>query len=193
MKKNIFIILLVLFSLFVFKSYESFVNIKDSVIRLHIIADSNDFADQAIKLKVRDYVLENYKFDNTNIDSNKRSVIADLNKISADVTDYLNKNGFDYLAKAKFGNSYFPTKSYGDLSFPCGNYNALEIVLGEGKGKNWWCVMYPPLCFTENSAKFTDQSKKELMKSISEGDYEMLLSKGNIKFKTVEIINKIIK
>lgn len=122
------------------------------LLRLHIRANSNSDADQAVKLKVRDAVNE---YISVNIDkstfSEACSAVADcLDELSAAATEVLKTEGFGYTAKAKLTNEYFPTRMYGDVTVPDGYYDALIIELGDAAGDNWWCVIYPPLCYGED-------------------------------------------
>lgn len=169
--------------------YSEFKGISNSVVRLHIVANSDLPCDQNLKLKVRDYVINKYSFDNTDIKSNKQDIKETLDAITEDVNSYLIENGVNYTAKSDFGSFYFPTKHYENISLPMGNYTALKIVLGEGKGENWWCVMYPPLCFANNS--YGTVSEDTLKKSLNSNQIQMI-SKPDYKFKTVEIINEFI-
>ncbi len=127
--------------------------IKDnSLIRFHVIANSDSVCDQAVKLKVRDAVLDQV---NTALSeaASKEEAAAILNAESDAIIDTANAvltaEGFSYTTTAKLGTSVFPTKTYGSITLPAGKYNAYRIILGEGKGKNWWCVLYPPLCFVD--------------------------------------------
>ncbi|HMM05350.1 MAG TPA: stage II sporulation protein R [Clostridiales bacterium] len=127
--------------------------IKDaSLIRFHVIANSDSVCDQAVKLKVRDAVLEQVN-DALSKAASKEEAAAILSSKSDAIIDTANAvltaEGFSYTATAKLGTSVFPTKTYGSITLPAGKYNAYRIILGEGKGKNWWCVLYPPLCFVD--------------------------------------------
>lgn len=124
----------------------------DSLLRFHVIANSDSLFDQSVKLEVRDAVI-----DEINRDLKDAASVAEASTILAAQTDSILKtanavlaaSGCNYTATAKLGTSVFPTKSYGDLTLAAGNYNAFRIVLGAGNGKNWWCVLYPPLCFVD--------------------------------------------
>ena len=119
-------------------------DISDAVVRLHIIANSDSTEDQALKLKVRDRILNEGETPNDAL-----SLINDnLDFIQAVAHDEVLKHGFSYPVTVSTGSFSFPTQSYGDIILPAGKYNALRIQIGESKGQNWWCVVYPPLCFT---------------------------------------------
>ncbi|MCH5350707.1 MAG: stage II sporulation protein R [Clostridiales bacterium] len=119
------------------------------LLRLHIRANSNSEPDQAVKLKVRDsinqYLAENITA--TSFAAAYAEIGLRLKKISDIADNVLQANGFYYGAKAELANEYFPTRVYGNVEVKEGFYDALIVKLGEGKGDNWWCVVYPPLCY----------------------------------------------
>ena len=120
------------------------------VIRIHIRANSNSTVDQAIKLQVRDQVIEYITpliIDALDVDMVKSILNNNLSGIEAVANDVLKENGFMYKSEAYVDNEYFPTREYGEYYFPADYYDALIINLGSGTGDNWWCVAYPPLCF----------------------------------------------
>lgn len=161
-------------------------SISNSVIRLHILADSNSEKDQSIKLKVRDFVIENY---GAKLSADTREDA--LKKIYACLPDMLKdiKNVSGQEVKISIKETEFPTKEYKGFSFPRGKYLALKIELGSGRGKNWWCVMYPPLCFQELSIN----SDLEKLKKILPKEEFVLIKEGKnlYKFKALEIWNRI--
>ena len=171
-------------------------HIEKSVIRFHVIANSDSYDDQELKLKVRDAVIEFLKPQLEKSDNPKESkdIICSLLNETADAAkDCIVKNGYSYNASASVGNFHFPTKSYGDTDFPAGNYDALRIVIGDGGGENWWCVLYPQLCFVSSSSTALPEESKEKLKSIlSEDEYKIITSKNSkdlpakIKFKLLE-------
>ncbi len=119
--------------------------------RLHILGNSNSAGDQQVKLAVRDAVLKATK-DITKCKNEAEAeeyIKNNIGIILETANETLAKNGFDYTATAGTGNFYFPEKSYQSVTYPEGNYEALRIILGEGEGDNWWCVMFPPLCISE--------------------------------------------
>lgn len=128
-------------------------NIYDGdLLRLHIRANSNSDTDQAVKLKVRDVVNEyiSSNVDKTSFEEAYREISNSLDALSAAATEVLKNEGFCYTAKARLDNEYFPTRKYDDVTVPDGYYDALIIELGTGTGDNWWCVIYPPLCYGED-------------------------------------------
>lgn len=170
--------------------------IKDaSLIRFHVIANSDSAWDQAVKLKVRDAVLDEIN-SALNSAASKEEAAAILNEKSEEIVATANKvlaaEGFSYTATAKLGTSVFPTKTYGSITLPAGKYNAYRIILGEGHGKNWWCVLYPPLCFVDISddvsvAVTTDESGGETPSIVPAAGqpYEI-----KIKSKLLEFLNQ---
>lgn len=121
----------------------------DEPFRLHIIANSDDAHDQEVKLKVRDEVLRLTGEGLSACKSEKEAekyVAAHIEEIVGCANDVLKENGMDYTAKAEVGVFEFPDRVYGDVTYPAGDYYALRLILGEGEGQNWWCVMFPPLC-----------------------------------------------
>lgn len=123
--------------------------IREEVLRLHVIANSDEDYDQELKLKVRDALLQTGE----SIFTGSEDIICAESKITdkQDVLKYTAEEtilnlGFDYNVKIEVTRSYFPTKTYGELTLPAGYYKALKVIIGEGKGKNWWCIMFPPLC-----------------------------------------------
>jgi len=124
----------------------------ESVFRLHIIANSDSTEDQRVKLLVRDALLE-YEARQMRGAADKRdakqSLMADGEALLKIVENALQKNGFSYGAQLFVGTFEFPERSYSGKTYPAGDYEALRVVLGKGQGKNWWCVMFPPLCILE--------------------------------------------
>lgn len=177
-------------------------NLSDSVFRLHIIANSDSSADQELKLKVRDKIIE-YMNTLTSNSSDKKDVISIVNNhldsFKEIALNTIKENGYNYDVNIEIGNFHFPTKSYGDISFPAGNYDALKIEIGDAIGQNWWCVLFPPLCFVNSSTGVVpDDSKNTLKENINSESYE-IISEGNnsndntsnikIKFKIIEFFN----
>ena len=161
--------------------------IAESVIRLHILANSNSKQDQLKKLEVRNFVLENYgkELASDNKTEALEKIYKNLPSMLKEIKEFSGQN-----VKITISESDFPTKVYKNLKFPEGRYLALKIVLGKGQGENWWCVMYPPLCFETLS---TVSDEKRLKEILPESEYEMLTqNKATVlyKFKTVELWNK---
>lgn len=189
-----FLIVIILFSLFVFISALSYVNavsedISNSVFRLHVIANSDSDEDQSLKYKVRDKVLE-YMNEIAKDCTSKEEVINlayeyqdEFKQIAENV---IKENGYDYDVNIKIGNFEFPTKYYGDISLPAGYYDALRIEIGKAEGQNWWCVMFPPLCFVDvTSGVVPDESKQIMQDNLGDEEYKLISDNesSDIKFK----------
>ena len=142
-------------------------------LRVHIRANSNSYIDQEIKYKVKDDVVESLIPLLSEISTKEEaySLLGDnLSYIEQVANNTLKENGFSYTCRARHCNEEFPTRKYDDLVLESGYYDALILELGEGTGDNWWCVVYPPLCFTstKNSTNYEYISKiLEIIKSIA--------------------------
>lgn len=157
-KKCIICLILVLimgFLLFYTYTGDGRTNEHEGIIRLHVIANSNTAGDQALKLKVRDAVIEylQKQDDLLTVDDTREYLEANLGSLEKISEGIIAANGRDYPAHAKLGVRYIPEKVYGDMTFPSGNYEALNITLGDGKGENWWCVLFPPLCLLDEGTE----------------------------------------
>jgi len=127
---------------------------KENLIRLHILANSDDPADQRLKLQVRDAVVAYLtphlsKFADSN--SARIFIASRQQEIINLATEILKQNGASYPVTLQLGMFDFPVKLYGDMVFPAGRYEAVRLVIGQGAGKNWWCVLFPPLCFIDGT------------------------------------------
>lgn len=192
------IILFVIFVIASIFSYSSkvFAGLEDNIFRLHILANSDSEADQALKLKVRDGII-NYMKEINNNSSNKEETItntkAHLPEIQLLCKKILEENGSDYDVSLEIGNFYFPTKYYGNISLPAGNYDALRIKIGEASGQNWWCSLFPPLCFIDISSGYlTDEDSKILEENLTEEEFAIISSSApdiKLKFKILELLN----
>lgn len=161
--------------------------LKDSIVRLHIIANSDSKEDQAQKLQIRDFVLKNYGevLSAENRTEALEEVFRNIPQIESDI-----RHTFKTEVKAELCEENFPTKEYDGITLPAGEYVALKIKIGNAKGQNWWCVMYPPLCFSDLS---TETNRDEMKKVLSKEEYELVTSdsaKVVYKFKSVELWNK---
>lgn len=135
---------------FAIEKYESVAD--NDLIRFHVIANSDTVYDQSVKLKVRDRVLNVVQplLENAeNSEDAGRILRNNRELINETANEVLKEENCGYTAETTLGTSLFPTKSYGDLTLAAGKYKACRIILGDGRGKNWWCVLYPPLCFVD--------------------------------------------
>lgn len=164
-------------------------SVSNKIFRLHIIANSDSAEDQALKLKVRDRILNDLGCDfSSAADLIGAEQIAEenLSKIERTAQDEILKNGYEYSAKAQIVHMYFDTRYYGDITMPAGYYDALRITIGNGHGKNWWCVMFPPMCLP------AAEGHAELEKVLDSKEVEMLSSGGKyvLEFKIVDLYAK---
>lgn len=126
-------------------------NDHEGILRLHVIANSNKAGDQALKLKVRDAVIE-YMADQKDlktVDETREYLKDNKKRLQRIAEGVIAAQGYDYPADVELGVRYIPQKTYGDITFPAGNYEALNITIGSGQGENWWCVLFPPLCLLD--------------------------------------------
>lgn len=131
---------------------------KADAVRLHVLANSDSDFDQALKLKVRDALLERMTplFGEVSSPQEAQSILFEHeSELHACIAEVLAQAGVDYGATLEFGNFYFPDRDYDGSIYPAGNYDALRVVLGDGAGRNWWCVMFPPLCLVDFSNEYT--------------------------------------
>ena len=172
-------------------------NISNSVFRLHVIANSDSSEDQNLKYIVRDNLIHYMNSLTENITSKDEAIkIAkeheqDFYQIAKNT---ILENGYNYDVKINIGNSYFPTKHYGDISLPAGYYDALKVEIGSASGQNWWCVMFPPLCFVDMSTGIVpDESKQTIKDNMPDEEYALVSDSNNpsinFKFKLVEIFS----
>lgn len=177
---------------------------KDKLIRFHVIANSNTDEDQELKLKVRDEVIKYLqpKLQNSKSIKESEAIIkkeySGLEEISKNI---ILKNGYNYSVKVGIQYSNFPTKQYSNIVLPAGEYKALKIIIGKGEGKNWWCVMFPPLCFVDESNGVIDKSTDDKLKEVlTDKEYKLIkqdtpkkTSRVKIKFKVLEVVKDLEK
>lgn len=182
-------------------SYAEDVNagLSQNIVRLHVVANSDSEADQALKLKVRDAIIEFMKgklATSKDINETKAIINANLSEIEELSRKVIIENSSNYSVKASVGNYDFPTKTYGDIALPAGEYQALKVVIGKGEGANWWCVLFPPLCFIDAThGAIPEYVKQDLKNTLSDEEYKIITtadSSGDIpikvKFKVVEFL-----
>lgn len=159
--------------------------IADKILRFHVIADSDGDADQNVKLKVRDGVLDYLAplFENCKDKADCEAVVSEnMEKIKDKADEILKAEGFDDTVSVSLKERYFPVKKYGQYTFPEGKYEALCIEIGKAEGKNWWCVLYPRLCFIDSLyAVVPDESEQELKGVLSEEEYNAVFQSRDAK------------
>jgi stage II sporulation protein R len=173
----------------------------DNLIRLHVIANSDSPEDQELKRDVRDAVLSYVRGevkDSSDIEQTRGIILNSMEEITSVAQKAIYDKGKDYEVKTILGSHPFPTKAYGDIYLPAGNYQALRVVIGNGEGANWWCVLFPPLCFVDvTHGTVPETVKDDLKKVLSEEEYNIITSSEDesdipikIKFKIVEMLQE---
>ena len=164
--------------------------IRSSILRLHVLANSDSTEDQELKLKVRDRLLEmsetTYSQAKTKQDA-VQATQASLDMLRNEAANVIQSNGYSYPVSVSLETCYFNTRTYGNITLPAGNYQALRVVIGKGQGHNWWCVMLPPLCVSaasETEAELKDVLSREQLELVEGDGYE-------IKFKCVEMYEEL--
>jgi stage II sporulation protein R len=148
------------------------------ILRFHVRANSDSKEDQELKMAVKEDVIAMLrplleKCDD--VQESKNIVVANLQNIYTTAVNTIVEQGYDYDVKVYVTEEEFPAKTYGDLTFPAGNYQALRIDIGEAKGQNWWCVVFPPLCFIdESTAVVSEEGKEALKRALTAEEYEAL-------------------
>ncbi len=162
-------------------------DISQDILRFHVLANSDSQADQSVKLKVRDEIGRYMKGNMGQVENLKECIketeekLPEITRIAEEV---LKREGFSYPASARVGTVDFPEKQYGSYTFPGGSYKALQITLGEGEGRNWWCVMYPNMCFAGSVYEVVEEdAKRELKAVLTPEEYEELMAESQISVK----------
>ena len=160
-------------------------NISDKILRLHIIANSDSTEDQELKLKVKNYFLENTAdlFVGQTLDENIEIAKENIDYIEKICNTCIEQTGFDYEAEVTVDREYFDTRVYDDFTLPAGVYNSIRITIGQGNGHNWWCIVFPSVCLSACSKSMDDYLTDEEMELVGDG--------YTPKFKVIEIYEKI--
>lgn len=170
-------------------------HLSDNIFRLHVLANSNSEEDQNLKYRVRDALTQYMESISENVTS-KEEVIELANKnlenFRTIAKQIVLENGYNYEVSIEIGNFSFPTKNYGDISLPAGFYDALRVKIGKAEGQNWWCVMFPPLCFVDVSSGIVPEESKEIMQAnLSEEEFALISKEDSeitFKFKILEFL-----
>lgn len=203
-----------MFSLYIPKSFaeeEDVEVIPNEAIRLRILANSNSEHDQEIKRMVRDHVnaqITEWVNELTSLEAARETIISNLDELEQIAKDVLKENGVNQSVEIEFGKVDFPTKLYGNFLYPAGKYEAVLITLGEGSGANWWCVLFPPLCFLDFSSGsavsdgFEEEGSDKGTEVVSanakqSGEKEKVYVEDNddveVKFFLVELVDRILE
>lgn len=207
--KKLFCIVLAIFFAALLLSYKNEVkgqqlekSISNKLIRFHILANTDSLEDQNLKLKVKDEVLKfiSPKLKKCKTIEESRKVLKDNNQqIINTAKKIIKQNGYNYDVKAFLVHDNFPIKSYGNITLPAGNYEAYKIIIGKGNGHNWWCVMFPPLCFVDitRGEPAYEENKKNMEKVLSSDELKYVDGENTkdikFKFKIVDIFKNIFK
>ena len=201
MKKNLKMVIILTFLRFLYSSVCAIsyaqnisTDVANSVFRLDVIANSDTEEDQNLKYMVRDNLLKYMNSICENCKTKEDAIaVVEKNKTAFEqiAMNTIKEEGYNYSVTINIGNFEFPTKNYGDISLPAGYYDALRVEIGEAKGRNWWCVMFPPLCFVDISSGVVPDESKEFMKnSLSEEEFALISNQSDneiqFKFKLLE-------
>jgi len=174
--------------------------LKDNIVRLHVVADSNEENAQELKLKVRDSVTEytaGILKQSENAWESYEILQANIGEIQKVAEKRARAEGCDLPVTAAIGEFEFPVKSYGNISLPRGNYNAVKVTIGSGEGKNWWCVLFPPLCFVDSEATAVSASGRVQMEENLSDETNRVIEtpveegKINVRFKIVDFFENL--
>ena len=167
----------------------------EKVLRFHVRANSNSREDQSLKLKVRDAIGEQLSVQLkgvTDMEECRRVVTENMRTIVKTAERVIGQEGYHYPVESKLANVEFPEKTYGVYTFPAGSYEALEVIIGSGMGQNWWCVMYPNMCFAGSTYEVIEEdAKQSLQKTLTPSEYESIMEKKNykIRFRYLKFLN----
>lgn len=209
-KKSVSVLIILSFLLVIFGirtynkigSYRIQKEISSKIIRFHVRANSDREEDQNLKLCVRDSViafLEDKLADAESLDEARNILYYCKDEIESIALNKIREEGFDYPVNVYFENAYFPMKTYGDMVFPAGKYEAFRIDIGESEGKNWWCVLFPPLCFVDSTyAVVPDGTKDKFYNILSEEAYGAITmseldNNYEIRFRYLTFLNGLIE
>ena len=191
----------------IFKHFEDIDKIskgyKDKLIRFHVLANSDSDEDQELKLKVRDEIIKYLQpmlKQSKSLEQSEQIILSESENIKNIGENIIKENGYTYEVEVKLEYNNFPAKQYSNIVLPAGEYKALRILIGEAKGKNWWCVMFPPLCFVDENNGVIDKETDEKLRSVLTKEEYNLIAEDNIektkdvkmKFKIVEIIEALV-
>ncbi|WP_294785095.1 stage II sporulation protein R [uncultured Eubacterium sp.] len=168
------------------------------VLRFHVLANSDSTEDQELKRKVRDRVgsvMADKLKDAKTLDDSTQVVEQNLCVIEDCAAAVIEEEGYCYPVRATLENCMFPEKTYGAYTFPGGEYEALRVVIGSGEGHNWWCVMYPNLCFANSMYEVDEDSGEKLREVLEPTEYAAVLENGNFKvrFKMLGFLNRVLE
>lgn len=166
--------------------------IKDEIIRFHVIANSDSEKDQKLKLEIRDEVikyLEPKLAQSKSINQSRKIIKENDKKVKEIAKNVVKDKGYNYKIDSQLSKENFPEKVYGNITLPQGEYEAYRILIGDSVGQNWWCVMFPPLCFvdvTKGEVAYNETEKRmdEIVQKEEKENY-------NLKFKFIEVLKDV--
>lgn len=175
-------------------------SIAHKIIRFHVIANSDTKEDQDLKIKIKDRIIEYLQpklVNCKNIEESRRILMQNNDSVKKIALSIINKEGYNYKVTTSLSKENFPVKTYGNITLPQGEYNAYRVIIGNGNGHNWWCVMFPPLCFidiTKGEVSY-DKTETQMRRVLSEEEYKAIDNRIEkpvvLKFKILEEIKKI--
>ena len=169
-------------------------DIAKEILRLHVIANSDSEDDQSVKLLVKNHLvayMQSFLKDSTSKEESIEQILIHQDDLKSEAIRILREEGFSYDVDVSLGKANFPIKIYGQITLPAGEYDALRVKLGEAKGENWWCIIFPNLCYVDATFQVVpDESMKELESILTKEEYNSILTKKgtkvNVKFKFLE-------
>ncbi|MCD8324271.1 MAG: stage II sporulation protein R [Clostridiales bacterium] len=172
--------------------------ISGKILRFHVLANSDSSEDQTLKLQVRDAVgvyMSDRLETADSLEESEAIVEENLSGIEEVAAEVIQAAGYDYPVTASLETTLFPEKTYGSFTFPAGTYEALRIVIGEGEGHNWWCVMYPNLCFSGSLYEVDEESGEMLRAELTAEEYAAVFSEGDyeVEFKILKFLNQVLE
>ena len=166
---------------------------------MHVLANSDNEEDQALKLKVRDVVLNEVSelcLDVSDIEEAKNKINNEIPNIEAEIKNYMKTLGYDYDVSIDFDEEIYATREYEEFSFPAGKYLSMQVKIGSAEGKNWWCVLFPPMCLSSAVESKADAEATLMNIGLSGEQYKIITesdnAKYNVRFKILETIEKVI-
>lgn len=169
--------------------------LSSKILRFHVLANSDSKVDQELKLKVRDAVggyMQQELEGISDLEESRKIVLAEMKNIEKTAKKVIQEEGYSYEVTASLANVDFPEKTYGTYTFPEGEYEALQVVIGDGNGQNWWCVMYPNMCFFNSMYEVVEEeADKSLQRALTTEEYQAIMEDGKyeVKFKFLSFLN----
>lgn len=172
-------------------------DLENSVIRLHVLANSDSAEDQALKLRVRDRILKDGRelFKNVKSEEEARRILSENRDfLENSARDEIFSAGYDYPVAVNMGKYDFPMKVYENYAFPSGEYEAVRVEIGKAEGQNWWCVMFPPLCFVDGTVD-EEKAEETLRSALTADEFDVISASGGVdlRFKVVDVFQSSFK